>query len=158
MSDVKRYDMCGFGGGLVERPEGAWYHMDDFDRVTAELNAALGREAALREENSDLSDALYESEERSASRGRQSSAFEDRMGDLQIQNGKLQDRLTESHQREARLQDMVTAADERLDQAITAPNEIAEVSRMGEKPFEIATLAIGEIPALKPTEGRGDEQ
>ena len=48
------------------------------------------------------------------------------------------------------LQALLTAADERLDQAVTALNEIARVSRMGEKPFEIATLAIGEMSALKP--------
>lgn len=47
MSEIKRYDMCGFGGGLVERPEGAWYHMDDFDRVTAERDAALAENKLL---------------------------------------------------------------------------------------------------------------
>lgn len=55
------------------------------------------------------------------------------------------------------LQQRLTAADELLDQAVTALNEIARVSRMGEKPFEIATLAIGEMSALKPAEGGGDE-
>lgn len=50
MSEVKRYDMCGFEGGLVECKDGTWYHMDDFDRVTAELDTALGCEAVLRDE------------------------------------------------------------------------------------------------------------
>ena len=55
------------------------------------------------------------------------------------------------------LQQHLTAADERLDQAVTALNEIARISRMGEEPFEIATLAIGEMSALKPVEGGVDE-
>ena len=46
------------------------------------------------------------------------------------------------------LQQRLNAADERLDQAVTALNEIARDSRMGEKSFEIATLAIGEISAM----------
>ncbi|WP_432755320.1 hypothetical protein [Pseudomonas sp. WMBT8] len=45
------------------------------------------------------------------------------------------------------LQQRLTAADDRLDHAVTALNEIAKVSRMGEKPFEIATMAIGEMSA-----------
>ncbi|MGX9761916.1 hypothetical protein [Pseudomonas shahriarae] len=56
----------------------------------------------------------------------------------------------------AALQQRLTAADDRLDQAVTALNEIARVSRMGEKPFEIATLAIGEMSVLKTADG-GDE-
>lgn len=57
------------------------------------------------------------------------------------------ERCIASERREKELQQRLTAADERLDQAVTALNEIARVSRMGEKPFEIATLAIGEISA-----------
>ena len=64
--------------------------------------------------------------------------------------------LEESLAREQALQQCLTAADEQLDQAVTALNEIAKASRMGEKPFEIATLAIGEMSALPPASG-GDE-
>jgi hypothetical protein len=46
------------------------------------------------------------------------------------------------------LQLRLNAADQQVDQAVTALNEIARVSRMGEKPFEIATLAIGEMSAM----------
>ena len=58
MSEVKRYDMCGFGGGLVERPEGAWYHMDDFDRVTAERDALQALLTAAYERADVLVDLL----------------------------------------------------------------------------------------------------
>ncbi len=43
------------------------------------------------------------------------------------------------------LQQRLTAADSCCGQAVKALNDIAGVSRMGEKPFEIATLAIGEM-------------
>lgn len=114
----------------------------DFDRVTAELDAALVRVDELREDFNELS-------EQSERRGRQSSEFEDRMGDLQIQNGKLQDRLTESHQREARLQDMVTAADERAD-------VLEGLLREAESDGVSGSLILRIRAALKPAEGRGD--
>lgn len=41
MSEVKRYDMDNFRGGLVVHPDGDWYRKYDFDRVTAERDAAL---------------------------------------------------------------------------------------------------------------------
>jgi len=50
------------------------------------------------------------------------------------------------------LQQRLTDAEKRIDAAVTALNEIAKVSRIGEKPFEIATLAIGEMSALKRVE------
>ena len=50
------------------------------------------------------------------------------------------------------LQQRLTDAEKRVDAAVTALNEIAKVSRIGEKPFEIATLAIGEMSALKRVE------
>jgi hypothetical protein len=46
------------------------------------------------------------------------------------------------------LQLRLNAADELLDHAVTALNEIVRASPMGEKPFEIATLAIGEMSAM----------
>ena len=56
-------------------------------------------------------------------------------------------READGREKIAALQQRLTAADERADQAVIALNEIARVSRMGEKPFEIATLAIGEMSA-----------
>lgn len=63
MSEVKRYYIGVYGGeaqarvclqgikGLIRDSEGKHFTLaDDFDRVTAERDAALGREAALREE------------------------------------------------------------------------------------------------------------
>lgn len=50
------------------------------------------------------------------------------------------------------LQQRLTDAEKLFDAAVTALNEIAKVSRIGEKPFEIATLAIGEMSALKQVE------
>lgn len=50
MSEVKRYDMDGFMGGLVAHPDGAWYHMDDYDRVAAERDALLRREVLAKEQ------------------------------------------------------------------------------------------------------------
>lgn len=64
MSEVKRYDMCGFEGGLVECKDGAWYHMDDFDRVTADRDAALDREAALNQRLDALQALLNAADER----------------------------------------------------------------------------------------------
>ncbi|WP_124412352.1 hypothetical protein [Pseudomonas synxantha] len=39
--------------------------------------------------------------------------------------------------------------------AVDALNEVVKASDMYEKPFEIATLAIGEMSAIKPAEGNG---
>lgn len=36
MSEVKRYDVDGFGGGMIEIEGGAWYHMDDYEALAAE--------------------------------------------------------------------------------------------------------------------------
>ena len=41
MSEVKRYGICGFEGGVIELKDGHLVHVDDFDRVTAERDAAL---------------------------------------------------------------------------------------------------------------------
>ncbi|MDV5861360.1 hypothetical protein QM298_10615 [Pseudomonas mendocina] len=37
---VKRYDMSGFGDGMVEREDGAFYYMDDYHALLS-LNAEL---------------------------------------------------------------------------------------------------------------------
>lgn len=43
MSEVKRYmESCGEGGGVVEHRNGDLVSIKDFDRVTAERDAALG--------------------------------------------------------------------------------------------------------------------
>ena len=122
MSEVHRYDVVVMlseaGGRISYDPHGPEIVLArEFDRVTAERDAALGREVALLKER-------------------------------EITNRHL-DRMVEHSDA---LQQRLTAADELLDQAVTALNEIARVSRMGEKPFEIATLAIGEISALNPAQ------
>ena len=77
-----------------------------------------------------------------------------RIGDL-----KLNDLVYTAPPELAELQatiDRLTAENERLkgghgeqlDMAVSALNDIVKVSRMGEKPFEIATLAIGEMSAI----------
>lgn len=48
--DIERYDLCEFGSGLVCRENGFVVGSDNFDRVASERDAALAREAALREE------------------------------------------------------------------------------------------------------------
>lgn len=50
MSEVKRYDLAEYNGGMDEIVDGTYVLADDFDRVTAERDAALGREAELRDE------------------------------------------------------------------------------------------------------------
>ena len=113
MSEVKRFTVYGINGAKSCSVTLA----ADFDRVTAERDAALERAAYLK------------------------ASVDKRGGLLETMAS-----LAES------LQQRLTAADELLDQAVTALNEIARVSQMGEKPFEIATLAIGEMSAPKPAE------
>lgn len=48
MSEVKRYSEGRFSGFGTEHLQGCWVRASDFDRVTAERDAALGREAALQ--------------------------------------------------------------------------------------------------------------
>lgn len=36
---VKRYGISGFGGGMIEQEDGAFYHMDDYDALHAEAEA-----------------------------------------------------------------------------------------------------------------------
>lgn len=49
MSEVKRYEICGFEGGLIERKDGNLIDAEDFDRVTAERDAALYEIAGLKD-------------------------------------------------------------------------------------------------------------
>lgn len=67
--------------------------IDGRDVVLAEdFDTALAHQNELRED-------LQELEARSDSRGRQSSEFESRMGNLQVENGKLNDRLATADER-----------------------------------------------------------
>lgn len=50
MSEVKRYDLCEFGSGLIVREGGFVVGASDYDALKAERDSALAREAALREE------------------------------------------------------------------------------------------------------------
>lgn len=36
MSKVKRYDVGGYGGGMIEAEDGIWYHEDDYAALEAE--------------------------------------------------------------------------------------------------------------------------
>ena len=75
--------------------------------------------------------------------------------------GETFDRMKAEHDA---LQQRLNAADQRIDEletqltyAVDALNEVVKASDMYEKPFEIATLAIGEMSAVKPADG-GDER
>ncbi|MEB0106620.1 hypothetical protein [Pseudomonas sp. MH9.3] len=89
MNEVKRWKLKGFIPGVDGVSKAIFQPVvvlaDEFD-------AALVRETDLR-------DALREAEVLSESRGRQSSAFENRMGELQVENGKLSDRLATADER-----------------------------------------------------------
>lgn len=56
MSGVKRYDISGFGGGMVEIEDGAWVHVDDYDRDTQSLRIAVEREKLSAEIERDAYD------------------------------------------------------------------------------------------------------
>ncbi|WP_242176595.1 hypothetical protein [Pseudomonas sp. MONT-RG-20F-20-E-7-02] len=135
MSEVMKFKCIGNMVGRSRLGGAEYVFLSDFDRVNAERDAALGREAELRE-------SIVE--------------FRDREVSLRESLGKARHRLGEVLDERAALQQRLTAEDERVDQAVTALNEIARISRMSEEPFEIATRAIGEISALKPAEGGGD--
>ena len=45
---VKRYDMSGFGDGMVEREDGAFYYMDDYHALLAERDRLREALNALR--------------------------------------------------------------------------------------------------------------
>lgn len=41
MSQVKRYDVGGYGGGMIEAEDGIWYHEDDYAALEADRDALL---------------------------------------------------------------------------------------------------------------------
>lgn len=40
---VKRYDVSGYGGGMVEAEDGGWYHEDDYARLEQECERLRGK-------------------------------------------------------------------------------------------------------------------
>lgn len=61
----------------------------------AERDALRAEVERLKSENEDLVFALSDAEHRADHAGRNASAFEDRMGDLQVENGKLRDEIAQ---------------------------------------------------------------
>lgn len=103
--------------------------IEALERVTAERDAARGRLNELLEDFQLMSDQCDR-------RGVQASAFEERMGDLQVMNGKLQQRLT--------------AADERV-------GVLEGLLRRYYNTSHACAFRADDISAvLKPTEGGGD--
>lgn len=110
----------------------------DFDHVTAERDAALGREAALREELATANGCLNE--------WRRST-----LGRTLLDNTALQQRLTAADEREDALASLVPDAElalKALNVAVSVYDvELADSARRGLRLI---------IAALKPAEGRGD--
>lgn len=76
---------------LAYGPDGE-EHTDDRQAIEIER---------LRGTVEDLQAALLDAEQRAENAGRNASAFEERMGDLQVENGRLRDRLAELRAKEA---------------------------------------------------------
>ncbi|WP_426101291.1 hypothetical protein [Pseudomonas sp. PSPC3-3] len=103
MSEVTKFKIIGY---MVERSRvgGAEYVMlSDFDRVTAERNAALGREAALREQIASANEcALTYSVQAEALQQRLTAAderadvLEGRKGDLELSLMWVRSQLTDA--------------------------------------------------------------
>lgn len=118
MSEVKRYAIRGAGKWeAYEVKAGAWVRWHDFDAQrlradTAEAESAAShqREARLQEMVNDLSDELHMTAEERDHAKRNSSAFEERMGDLQVANGKLQDKLAAAEQRITKIENLLRQA------------------------------------------------
>lgn len=55
---VKRYGISGFGGGMIEQEDGAFYHMDDYDALHAEAEALRADMQQLRRIHADAVDRL----------------------------------------------------------------------------------------------------
>ncbi|MCQ4311746.1 hypothetical protein NAV33_07530 [Pseudomonas stutzeri] len=102
MSAAKRYGDPVFGNTLADLKvlTTMTQAMDGlkFEGPARKVGAFLTLAAATGEligEIEDLELALQDAEGRADNAGRNASAFEDRMGDLQVENGKLRDQITE---------------------------------------------------------------
>lgn len=126
MSEVKRYDHPVIYGVKCVLES-------DFDRVSAERDAALMRINELLEDLQEMSGQADQG-------GSQASDFEERICALQVENSGLQQRLT--------------AADERADVLEGLVGEVLDA--VGREPLDLdAVLRLR--AALKPAEGCGDE-
>ena len=85
MSEVKRYGICGFEGGVIELKDGHLVHVDDFDRVTAdadrlraELECSRGDFAQLERISDALQQRLTAADERADLQGSALARIHDR--------------------------------------------------------------------------------
>lgn len=106
MSEEKRYGDAVFGNTLADlkaltpltqtidglRFEGPAQKVGAVLTLAAVAGDLIAEIERLNGTIEDLELALQDAEERAESAGRNASAFEDRMGDLQVENGKLRDR------------------------------------------------------------------
>lgn len=130
--DIQRYEVGGnYGEGYCDaHVEGEWVRHTEHEQVVyaqrlradtaeAESVASHQREARLQEMVNDLSDDLHLTAEERDHAKRNSSAFEERMGVLQVANGKLQEKLAAAEQRIAELKGLLRSASEELHDFIT---------------------------------------
>lgn len=110
MTEQKRYGHLQFGHTLDELkalvPHAQTVDGIQFDGPARKVGAILTLSASageliadierLQGAIEDLELALQDAEDRAESAGRNASAFEDRMGDLQVENGKLRDALRDA--------------------------------------------------------------
>lgn len=140
MSEFKRYEFV-FTNDFGEDFPASERAEFDGEYVKYEvLASSMAREAALREE--------LETQDRVLR-----SSVPEHCKHATCPVGSVQNYIAELEHAGDALQQRLNVAEKLFDAAVTALNEIAKVSRIGEKPFEIATLAIGEMSALKPVEG-----
>jgi hypothetical protein len=127
MSEVKRFQICGGDWEGKPHEKGEWVLALDFDRVTAERDAALGREDMLREEVERQNDIAHAEK---------------------VECSKLQQRLTAADERADVLETALKKISVRCVAYIEAEREMPEPS------VEVCQMIAS--AALKPAEGRGD--
>lgn len=153
MSEVKRFSEGRFSGFGTEHPQGCWVRAEDFDRITAERDAALGREAALIEKITAIR-----------------AEHDDRIKFRNIRCDELQQRLTAADEALDKADDefslMSLEAGQRIDvlegllrDSKDVMSGIWDTSYDHEAGDALAALDLmGRIDAaLKPAEGGGDE-
>lgn len=159
MSEVHRYDvvimLSEAGGRISYDPHGPEIVMArDFDRVTAERDAALETVTLKNRDVLEAQTAVTGWARKYDALQERLNAADQRADDLQFQlndrEGSRRDWFDEAQRLQAQLA-----------YAVDALNEVVAASAMYEKPFEIATLAIGELSAsAEPTcdrcEGKGN--